>query len=80
MDVFEKVLEHERKVTGTIHKLYELAVAEKDYASQVFLQWFVNEQVEEEANATKIVEMLRVIGDRGGNLFMLDHELGERDE
>jgi len=54
LDVFEKTLEHEQKVMGMIHDLYGLAVQEKDYASHIFLQWFVTEQVEEEDNASKI--------------------------
>lgn len=78
LDVFERTLAHEQKVTGLINSLYELAVKENDYASQSFLQWFVDEQVEEEKNATQIVEMLRMVGDHKGNLLMLDHRLGER--
>lgn len=80
LDVFERTLAHEQKVTGLINSLYELAVKENDYASQSFLQWFVDEQVEEEKNATQIVEMLRMVGDHKGNLLMLDHRLGERSE
>jgi ferritin len=78
LDVFEKVLEHERKVTGLINDLYALAVQEKDYASQTFLQWFVDEQVEEEKNAELIVQQLKMIGDHRSALFMLDRHLGER--
>jgi ferritin len=78
LQVFEKVLEHERKVTALIHELYSLAVEEKDIATQVFLQWFVSEQVEEEANASEIVEKLRMVGDKGGSLLYLDKELGKR--
>jgi len=78
LDVFEKTLEHEQKVTGMIHNLYALAVQEKDYPSQVFLQWFVDEQVEEEKNASQIVETLKMIGDQGPALIMLDRELAER--
>jgi len=61
-----------------IHNLYALAVQEKDYASQVFLQWFVTEQVEEENNATQIVETLKMVGDKRQALLMLDRELGRR--
>jgi len=78
LGLFEKILEHERKVTAMIHDLYALAVQEKDYASQVFLQWFVTEQVEEEQSAAEIVEMLKMIGDKGHALLMLDRELGRR--
>lgn len=78
LEVFEQTLEHEQKVTGLINDLYALAVQEKDYASQAFLQWFVTEQVEEEANATQIVETLKLIGDKGHALLMLDREMGRR--
>jgi ferritin len=78
LNVFERTLEHEQKVTGLIHQLYALAVQEQDYASQVFLQWFVAEQVEEEASATQIVETLKMIGDKRHALLMLDRELGGR--
>ncbi len=77
-EVFEQTLEHERKVTGLIHKLYEQAVAENDYATQLLLQWYINEQVEEEANATEIVEKFKMIGESSNAIFMLDHELGHR--
>lgn len=76
--VFEATLVHEQKVTGLINKLYELAVAENDYPAQVMLQWFINEQVEEEKNATQIVETLKMIGEKGQALIMLDRELGQR--
>ena len=78
LHVFEQTLEHEQKVTGMIHDLYGLAAQEKDYASQAFLQWFVTEQVEEEGSATQIVETLKMIGDKGQALVMLDRELGKR--
>lgn len=77
-DIFQKALAHERKVTGMIHKLYELAVKENDYPAQVMLQWFIEEQVEEERSATEVVEQLKLIGDQGAGLFMLDRQLGER--
>ena len=75
---FEKALAHEQKVTGHINDLYALAVQENDYASQVFLQWFVDEQVEEEKSAGDIVETLKMVGDKGQALFMLDQHLGQR--
>ena len=78
LNVFEQTLAHEQKVTALIHDLYALAVQEKDYASQAFLQWFVTEQVEEEANATQIVDTLKMIGDKSHALLMLDRELGKR--
>ena len=78
LDVFKEVLEHEQKVTSLIHKLYELAVKEKDYATQSFLQWFIAEQVEEEKNATDIISMLEMIGDSPVSLIMADRQLGAR--
>jgi ferritin len=78
LDAFEKVLAHEKKVTGHINDLYALAVAEKDYASQILLQWFVEEQVEEEKSAGDIVDMLGRIGDSYHALVMLDRELSQR--
>ena len=78
LDVFEKTLAHEQKVTALINDLYALAVQEKDYASQIFLQWFVMEQVEEEDSASQIIETLKMIGDSRQGLLMLDRELGGR--
>jgi len=79
LDVFEKVLAHEQKVTALIHKLHEVAVQEKDYASQVFLQWFITEQVEEEKNATQIIEKLKMVEAKCHGGLMLDHEMGKRE-
>ncbi len=78
LDAFEKTLAHEQKITGHINDLYALAVEEKDYPSQILLQWFVGEQVEEEKNAGDIVDMLKRIGDSYHALIMLDRELGQR--
>ena len=78
LEVFEKALEHERRVTAMINDLYGLAARENDYASQTFLQWFVTEQIEEEKNAGDVVETLRMIGDKSEALFLLDRELGQR--
>jgi ferritin len=78
LQVFEKVLEHERHVTALIHRLFETAQAEKDYATQAFLQWFISEQVEEEARAGEILDKLRLIGDRPGGPLYLDKEYGKR--
>ena len=77
-EVFEKTLEHERKVTGLINQLYSLAVKENDYASQEFLHWFIKEQVEEEKNATQILEQLKMIGEKGSGIIMLDRHLASR--
>jgi ferritin len=76
--VFEAVYKHECHVTSLINKLVEVAGAEKDYASGVFLQWFVNEQVEEEANANEILHQLKMIGDSKQGLYMLDRHLAQR--
>lgn len=78
--VFEQVLAHEQHVTARIHKLYDIAVADKDYASQVFLNWFVAEQVEEEKNASAILETLKLIGEKSNAIYQLDHQLGKRAE
>jgi ferritin len=75
---FEAVAEHEAKVTGLINKLVALAAAEKDNATSILLQWFVTEQVEEEAHADDIVQKLRRIKDSVHGLFMLDSILGQR--
>jgi ferritin len=78
LNIFKQVLEHEQKVTALINKLFELAVKEKDYAAQTFLQWFVNEQVEEEKNAIDIINLLEMIGDSPVSLIMADRQLGAR--
>ena len=77
-DVFEKVLEHERKVTAFVSDLHGVAEAEKDKAAAIFLQWFIAEQVEEEARASEIVDKLRMVGDRPGSALYLDKEYGKR--
>jgi len=77
-EMFEQVLGHERKVTGMINRLYELALKDNDYATQMELQWFITEQVEEEESAGQVVEQLRRIGDQPMGLLMLDRQLGER--
>lgn len=77
-DVFEKTLAHEQYITGCIHDLYAKAMKENDYASLSTLQWFVDEQVEEEENATQILELLKMIGDKGQALVMLDRQLAQR--
>lgn len=76
--VFEEVCAHEAKVTALINKLAELALKEKDFASQNFLQWFVNEQVEEEAAAQYVCEKIKMTSGFPGGLFMMDKELGAR--
>ncbi len=75
---FEDALEHEKMISGRISDLVDLALAEKDHAANTFLQWFVTEQVEEEANAQAIIDQLKMVGDHGVALFMVDGELGKR--
>ena len=75
---FKETYAHEQKVTGMINDLVALARAEKDNASEVFLHWFVHEQVDEEARPLEIVLTMKTIGDSKGGMFMLDHKLGER--
>jgi ferritin len=76
--VFKAVLKHEQKVTSMINDLVNLAIKEKDHATNSFLQWFVNEQVEEESSADEAVQQLKMMEDAPGGMFMLDRELGQR--
>lgn len=78
LEMMEEALAHERKVTALINNLYALAVKENDYATQVHLQWFISEQVEEEKNAADLVERLKMIGDSKPGLLLLDRELSGR--
>lgn len=78
LQMMEESLKHERKVTGLIHELMSLALAEKDHATASFLKWFVDEQVEEEENVQDILNVLHGYGDCGCGLMVLDKELGER--
>jgi ferritin len=78
IEVFEKTLEHEQYITSNINKLYALAIDEKDYPSQSLLQWFIDEQVEEEKNAGDILDMLKMIDGNKYALLMLDREYGAR--
>jgi len=76
--VFAKVYEHEQLVTSLINNLMNVAIEEKDHASANFLQWFVGEQVEEEANASDLLEQLKLIEGKGHGLLMIDRELRQR--
>ena len=78
VDVFKQVLEHEKKVTAMINKLYELAIKEKDYPTQIMLEWFITEQLEEEKSAGDILEQLKMIGDSSVSLIMMDRQLAAR--
>jgi ferritin len=77
--LFEDVLAHEKKVTALIHQLYAQAIDEKDYRTQIFLQWYVTEQIEEEADAQSIRDKLVAIGDKSTALFWIDKELKKRE-
>jgi ferritin len=78
MNAFEETLKHEQKVTGLINDLVFLAREERDNAAEIFLQWFVTEQVEEENSVSTILAKLRLIKDKPQGLFMLDKDLGQR--
>lgn len=80
LSVFEQALEHERAVTDRIGQLYRMSGEAHDYATQAFLQWFVNEQVEEERLLSGLVDSMRMIGDDKTGLLALDRELGTRPE
>ncbi|MDD2439903.1 MAG: ferritin [Methanosarcinaceae archaeon] len=77
-EMFEKTLAHEQFISRSIRELLELALAEKDYATSIFLQWFIKEQVEEEANDNEILAKLKLAGENGAGLLVLDSELGKR--
>jgi ferritin len=78
LEVFEDAYKHELKITAMIGNLMNLAGAEKDGAAHDFLEWFCREQVEEESNAQLIVAQLKLVGDNGVGLYLLDQELGKR--
>lgn len=76
--MFEHALKHEQKVTGMINALADLALELKDHATHNVLQWFIAEQVEEEANAQETAQKLKLAGDTPGGLFQVDKELAAR--
>lgn len=78
IEVFEDTLKHEQHVTNRIHNLLSMAIEEKDFPAQNMLQWFVAEQVEEEASATEILEKLKMFDGKGPALFMMDAEMAKR--
>ena len=80
LEVFQDSYDHEAKITKLINNLVQIAQEEKDNASLVFLNWFLQEQVQEESDALKILEQLKMIKDNGGALFVLDKELAQRKE
>ena len=78
MEAFKDTLEHEKKVTALIHNLYDIAVEDKDYASQSMLKWFIDEQVEEEESAQDIIDQLEKVDDSKLGLYMIDKDLSTR--
>lgn len=77
-EIFEKAYEHERLVTNLINNLMDLAIEEKDHSAKSFLNWFVDEQIEEEASMDAIIGKLKMVGGNGHGLLMIDNELGTR--
>jgi len=75
---FENAYQHEQKVTGLINDLVDLAGEERDHATRSFLNWFVDEQVEEEASAESVIRKIKLVGEAPGGMFILDRELGQR--
>jgi ferritin len=78
LEAFEDAYKHEQYVSSLINNLVDIAIEEKDHATNNFLQWFVAEQVEEEASADEIVQKLKLVGNRGNAIFMMNRELGQR--
>ena len=78
LNAFEDAFKHEQKVTGMINDLANMAAGEKDHATANMLQWFIDEQVEEELSTDAIVQKLKMIGTNTGGLYMLDRELAQR--
>lgn len=78
LDVFVDAYAHEQKVTALINGLMDVAIEEKDHAAQIFLQWFINEQVEEEASVKTVIQQLKMLGDSKAGLFQIDRELARR--
>ncbi len=78
LEMMEKTLEHEQMITKCINQLSEEAVQEKDHATQIFLQWFITEQIEEENNDRDLIGKLKLVGDNGYGILMIDTEMGQR--
>ena len=78
LKAFTEALKHEQFISKSINELMDLAIKEKDHASRSFLQWYVDEQVEEEASVDKVIQKLKMVGDNRQGLFMIDNELGTR--
>jgi len=78
LNAFQDALSHEEKVTSRINNLVEIAREEKDHAAEIFLQWFVTEQVEEEASVIDVIQKLKIADNNPGALFALNQELAQR--
>ncbi|CCO22933.1 ferritin [Maridesulfovibrio hydrothermalis] len=78
LNVVEEVLVHEKKVTSLTNGIMDLAIAEKDHAANIFMQWFITEQVEEESNVNDVLSKLKLTGGEGNGMFILDKELSTR--
>jgi len=78
LDMMEQTLTHEQMITSCMNELSEQAVKEKDHATQIFLQWFVTEQIEEENNDRDLIAKLKLVGDNGYGVLMIDSEMGTR--
>jgi len=75
--MFEDTLAHEQSVTQQFNELVNIAVDEKDHATHIFLQWFITEQIEEEATVNEIIHKIKLVGGKGDGLFMIDNQLGQ---
>jgi len=73
--VFEQVMKHEEFITDSINKLYEIALNEKDYTTGNFLQWYINEQIEEESTVHGILDKMKLAGTEAGGMFLIDKDL-----
>ncbi len=78
IDIFEETLKHEQHVTSLIYNLMDIAIEQKDHAAKSFLQWYVDEQVEEESGVQTILDQLKMVEGKGNGLFMIDKDLGQR--
>lgn len=78
LEMLEKTLTHEQLITKCINELTEQAVQEKDHATQIFLQWFITEQIEEENNDRDLIAKLKIVGDNGHGILMIDSEMAQR--
>lgn len=76
--MYEATLAHEQQVTKNINDLIDLAMSERDHATQIFLHWFITEQIEEEATVSEIIAKIKLVGARGDGLFMIDNQVGQK--